>query len=80
MAGVYLSEAPLLLGFCLGWSSNFVGSESRQIESVKLQQNMVSKQDSTHPPPPPPPPQQKLKNKLTHGRGGGGVGFKQNES
>ncbi len=32
-AGVYLSEAPLpppLLSFFLGWSSNFVGSESGQ--------------------------------------------------
>ncbi len=27
---------PPLLGFCLGWSSNFVGSESGQIQSVKL--------------------------------------------
>jgi hypothetical protein len=26
-AGVYLYEAPPILGFCLGWSSNFVGSE-----------------------------------------------------
>jgi hypothetical protein len=26
---------PSLLGFCLGWSSNFVGSESGQIQSVK---------------------------------------------
>jgi hypothetical protein len=35
-AGVYLSEAPSppLLGFCLGWSSNFVCSESGQIQSV----------------------------------------------
>jgi hypothetical protein len=41
MAGVYLSEAPPppLLGFCLEWSSNFVGSESGQIQSVKLLQN-----------------------------------------
>jgi hypothetical protein len=36
MANVYLSEAPPLLGFCLGCSSNFVGSESGQIQSVKL--------------------------------------------
>jgi hypothetical protein len=36
-AGVYL---PLpLLGFCLGWSSNFVGSQSGQVQSVKLLQN-----------------------------------------
>jgi hypothetical protein len=32
---------PPLLGFCLGWSSNFVGSESVQIQSVILLQNMV---------------------------------------
>jgi hypothetical protein len=33
---------PPLLGFCLKWCSNFVGSESGQIQSVKLLQNMVS--------------------------------------
>ncbi len=33
---------PTLLGLCLGWSSNFVGSESGQIQSVKLLQNMIS--------------------------------------
>jgi hypothetical protein len=27
---------PPLLCFCLGWSSSFVGSESGQIQSVKL--------------------------------------------
>jgi hypothetical protein len=27
--------------FCLGWCSNFVGSESGQKQSVKLLQNMV---------------------------------------
>jgi hypothetical protein len=36
---VYLSEA---YSFCLEWSSNFVGSESGQIQSVELLQNMVS--------------------------------------
>ncbi len=30
-----------LLVICLGWCSNFVGSESGQKQSVKLQQNMV---------------------------------------
>ncbi len=30
-----------LLVICLGWCSNFVGSESGQIQSVKLLQNMV---------------------------------------
>ncbi len=43
---------PPLLGFCLGWSSNFVGSESGQTKSVKLMQNMVSNR-TQHPPPPP---------------------------
>ncbi len=33
---------PPLLGFCLGWCNNFVGSESGQKQSVKLLQNMVS--------------------------------------
>ncbi len=42
---------PSLPGFCLGWSSNFVGSESGQIQSVKLQQNMTSNR-TQHPTPP----------------------------
>jgi hypothetical protein len=33
---------PPHLGFCLGWSRNFVGSESGQVESVKLLKNIVS--------------------------------------
>ncbi len=37
--------------FCLGWCSNFVGSESGQKESVKLLQNMVYN-TAQHPPPP----------------------------
>jgi len=37
---ICLSPHPLL-GYCLGWSTNFVGSESGQIQSVKLQQNTV---------------------------------------
>ncbi len=41
---------PPLLGFSLGWSSNFVGSESGQIQSVKLLQNTVSNR-AQHPPP-----------------------------
>jgi hypothetical protein len=45
---------PPLLGFCLGWwSSNFLDSESGQIQSVKLLQNMVS--NRTQQPPPPLP-------------------------
>ncbi len=43
---------PPLLGFRLGLSSNFVGSESGQIQSVKLLQNMVS--NTTQQPPPVP--------------------------
>ncbi len=49
-AVVFLSEAPSLLGFCLWWSINFVGSESGQIQSVKLLQNMVSNR-TQHPHP-----------------------------
>ncbi len=41
---------PPLLGFSLGRSSNFVGSESRQIQSIKLLQIMVSNR-TQHPPP-----------------------------
>jgi hypothetical protein len=32
---------PPLLGLCLGWSSNFVGSESGQSQSVKLLQSWL---------------------------------------
>jgi hypothetical protein len=32
------SRLPPLLGFCLGWSSNFVGFEPGQIQSIKLVQ------------------------------------------
>ncbi len=38
---IFLRPSPLL-GFCQGWSSDFVGSESGQIQSVKLLQNVVS--------------------------------------
>ncbi len=41
---------PPVLGFCLEWSSNFVGFESGQ--SVKLLQNMVSNRTLHLPPPP----------------------------
>ncbi len=40
--GIYLSEAHPLLGFCSGWSSNFVGSESGQIHIQMFMQNIVS--------------------------------------
>jgi hypothetical protein len=53
-AGVYLSETPSRPRFFLGWSSNFVGSESDQIQNVKLLQNMVSNRTQHTPPPPPP--------------------------
>jgi hypothetical protein len=43
---------PSLLGFCLGWFKNFVGTESGQIQSVKLLQNMVSNRIKDPPPPP----------------------------
>ncbi len=49
-AGVYLSETHSPLRVCLGWSSNFVGSESGQIQSVKLFQNMVSNRTPQPPP------------------------------
>jgi hypothetical protein len=39
---------PPLLGNCLGWSSKFVGSESSQIQSVKLLQNIVSNRTQHH--------------------------------
>jgi hypothetical protein len=39
--------------FCLGWCTNFVGSESGQKQSVKLHQNMVYN-TTQHPPPPQP--------------------------
>jgi hypothetical protein len=41
-----------LLGFCFGWSCNFVGLESGQIQSVKFLQNMVSNRTQNLPPPP----------------------------
>ncbi len=43
---------PPVLGFCLGWSSNFVGSQSGQIQSVKIPQNMSPTGFNTPPPPP----------------------------
>jgi hypothetical protein len=51
-AGVYLPEAPPLLGFCLEWCINFVGSESGQKQSNKLPLNIVSN-TTQHPPLPP---------------------------
>jgi hypothetical protein len=62
---------PPLLFFCLGWSSNFVGSESGQIQSVKLLQDMVSKK--TQHPPPPKPQTAFIYCNFKRGKGGGGV-------
>ncbi len=53
-ACVYLSEAPSPPRFLLGWCRNFVGSESGQIHSVKLLQNMVFMVFNRTPYPPPP--------------------------
>ncbi len=41
--------------FCLGWWSNFVGSESGQKQSLKLVQNIWSTAQFNTPPHPPPP-------------------------
>jgi hypothetical protein len=72
-AGIYLSEAPPLLGFCLGWCSNFVVSESGQKQSIKLLQIMVS--NTTQYPPPHPLPATHCQYILYFGFGkGGGVG------
>jgi hypothetical protein len=43
---------PPLIGFYLVWSSNFVDSDSGQIQSVKLLQNMVSNITQHTPPSP----------------------------
>ncbi len=68
---------PPLLDFCLGWCNKFVGSESGQIESVKLMQNMVSSR-SQHPP---PPPSHTLSVYIVFdtGKGGGGGELNQRE-
>jgi hypothetical protein len=46
--GVYLQS------FCLGWFSNFVGSESGQIQSVKLLAKYGIVSNRTHNTPTPP--------------------------
>jgi hypothetical protein len=70
-AGVYLFEAPPLLGYCLRWSSNFalVGYGSGQIQSVKLLQNMVSNRAQQQPPTPSLPLTVFIYCTLTQGRG-----------
>ncbi len=57
--------------FCLGWWSNFVGSESGQKQSVNLLQNMVHS-TFQHPPSPPPTVTHCLYTVLYIGKGGGG--------
>jgi hypothetical protein len=54
--------------FCLGWCSNFVGSESGQKQSVKLLHNMVC--NTTQHPPPPQPHTACIYCTFTSGRGG----------
>jgi hypothetical protein len=54
---------PLLLDFSLGWSRNCVGSESSQIESIKLLPNIVSNKTQPNTP---------TYCTLTWGMGGGG--------
>ncbi len=58
--------------FCLGWCSNFVGSESGQKQSVKLLQNMVY--NTTQNPPPPSQPLSVYTVRLLWGGGGMGGG------
>jgi hypothetical protein len=48
-AGVYLSDASSPPRFCLGRSSNFLGSESGQIQTAA---EYGLQQDSAPPPPP----------------------------
>jgi hypothetical protein len=68
----FCGRPPLLLDFCLGGSSNFVGSESGQVRSDKLLQNMVSNRT-----PFPPPPTHcictYIQYTYSHKEGGGGV-------
>jgi hypothetical protein len=60
-----------LLVICLGWCSNFVGSESGQKQSVQLLQNMVYT-TIQHPPIPPPPQSHTLSVYTVHLVWGGG--------
>jgi hypothetical protein len=43
-------RSPPILGFCLGWEGNFLGSKSRQIQSVQLLQDMASTSTTQHAP------------------------------
>jgi hypothetical protein len=51
-AALFNSLRPLLVVFCLGWESNFVGSESGQIHSVHVLYMLTTKPDTPFPPPP----------------------------
>ena len=70
-----IPECRLSWCFCLGWWSNFVGSESGQKQSAKLLQNMVYN-TTQHPPHPLPPLPHSLYILYVYfgkgGRGGGG--------
>jgi hypothetical protein len=59
---------PPLLGYCFGWSSNFVGSES----GVKLPQNTVWSPTGLDPPPPQSLTVCTVFTYFDTGRGGGG--------
>ncbi len=52
LCGRCLSVCPLP-GYCLGWSSNFVGSESSQIQSANFCRTWFPTGLMQHPPPPP---------------------------
>jgi hypothetical protein len=65
---------PPLLGFCLGWNSNFVGPESGQKQSVKLLQNMVFN-TTQHLPPPLPDKHCLYILYFDFGKGGSGGGY-----
>jgi hypothetical protein len=62
--------------FLFGVVGNFVGSESGQIQSVKLLQNMVSN-TTQHPPPPPSLYISMYILYFDFGKGGGGCGGEQ---
>ncbi len=73
---ICLRPSPLL-GFCLGWSSNFVGSESGQVQSAKLLKNMISNRNQR--PHPLPATQCLFILYFYTGKGGKGREFKRRE-
>jgi hypothetical protein len=78
--GFICLRPPPLLDFWLRWFSNFVDSESSQIQSVKFLQNMVSNRTRQTQ----PPPSHILSPVLKHMEGGGELnqreGLKENSS